>query len=92
MVKCALVCGAGGFIGGHLVKRLKRDVFWVRGLDLKFHEFSETQADDFVVGDLGDQSVCRTVIDHRFDEVYQLAAYIIWVAPATSSPGNTTPA
>ena len=39
MAKCALVCGAGGFIGGHLVKRLKRDGFWVRGVDLKFHEF-----------------------------------------------------
>ena len=51
MVKCALVCGAGGFIGGHLVKRLKRDGFWVRGTDLKFHEYSETDADDFVVGD-----------------------------------------
>src|SRR5271169_2144602 len=49
MVKCALVCGAGGFIGGHLVKRLKRDGFWVRGVDLEFHEYSETEADDFVV-------------------------------------------
>src|SRR6516225_10499208 len=74
MVKCALVCGAGGFIGGHLVKRLKRDGFWVRGVDLKFHEFSETEADDFVVGDLRDQSVCRAIVDRRFDEVYQLAA------------------
>ena len=55
MVKCALVCGAGGFIGGHLVKRLKCDGLWVRGVDLKFHEFSETEADDFVVGDLQDQ-------------------------------------
>lgn len=46
MMNFALVCGAGGFIGGHLVKRLKRDGFWVRGVDLKFHEFSETAADD----------------------------------------------
>src|SRR6266403_1620872 len=45
-MKSALVCGAGGFIGGHLVKRLKKDGFWVRGVDLKFHEFSETHADD----------------------------------------------
>jgi GDP-D-mannose 3', 5'-epimerase len=74
MVKCALVCGAGGFIGGHLVKRLKRDGLWVRGVDLKFHEFSEAEADDFVVGDLRDQSFCRAVVDRRFDEVYQLAA------------------
>src|ERR1700741_123100 len=74
MSKCALVCGAGGFIGGHLVKRLKKDGFWVRGVDLKFHEFSETQADDFVVGDLRDQGFCRAVVDRRFDEVYQLAA------------------
>jgi GDP-D-mannose 3', 5'-epimerase len=74
MVKCALVCGAGGFIGGRLVKRLKRDGLWVRGVDLKFHEFSETEADDFVVGDLRDQGFCRAVVDRRFDEVYQLAA------------------
>jgi nucleoside-diphosphate-sugar epimerase len=72
--KSALVCGAGGFIGGHLVKRLKRDGFWVRGVDLKFHEFSETQADDFGVGDLRDQDFCRAIADRRFDEVYQLAA------------------
>lgn len=74
MVKYALVCGAGGFIGGHLVKRLKRDGFWVRGVDLKFHEFSQTEADDFVVGDLRDQGLCRAIVDRRFDEVYQLAA------------------
>jgi GDP-D-mannose 3', 5'-epimerase len=70
----ALVCGAGGFIGSHLVKRLKREGFWVRGVDLKFPSFSETEADDFVVGDLRDQSFCRQIIDRRFDEVYQLAA------------------
>jgi GDP-D-mannose 3', 5'-epimerase len=50
MAKCALVCGAGGFIGGHLVKRLKRDGLWVRGVDLKYPEFSEIEADDFVIG------------------------------------------
>ena len=70
----ALVCGAGGFIGSHLVKRLRREGFWVRGVDLKFPEFSETEADDFVVGDLRDQSLCRAVVDRKFDEVYQLAA------------------
>ena len=70
----ALVCGAGGFIGGHLVKRLKSEGFWVRGVDLKFHEYAETEADDFVIGDLREQTVCRSVVDSRFDEVYQLAA------------------
>jgi GDP-D-mannose 3', 5'-epimerase len=74
MAKCALVCGAGGFIGGHLVKRLKRDGLWVRGVYLKFPGFSETEADDFVIGDLRSQDVCRLIVDRRFDEVYQLAA------------------
>ena len=88
-MKFALVCGAGGFIGGHLVKRLKMDGFWVRGVDLKFHEFSETDADDFVVGDLRDQGFCRAVVDRRFDEVYQLAADM--GERAISSPASTTP-
>lgn len=74
MAKSALVCGAGGFIGSHLVKRLKREGFWVRGVDLKYPEFAETEADDFLVGDLRDQNVCDRAIDRRFDEVYQLAA------------------
>lgn len=74
MGKTALVCGAGGFIGSHLVKRLKREGFWVRGVDLKFPEYDETQADDFVVGDLRQQSLCGLIIDQKFDEVYQLAA------------------
>jgi GDP-D-mannose 3', 5'-epimerase len=72
--KYALVLGAGGFIGSHLVKRLKREGFWVRGVDLKFPEFAETAADDFLIGDLREQSVVRAVVDRRFDEVYQLAA------------------
>jgi len=73
-MKTALVCGAGGFIGGHLVKRLKREGFWVRGADLKFNEYAETEADDFVVGDLRDPYFVRQIVDRRFDEVYQLAA------------------
>ena len=73
-MRTALVCGAGGFIGGHLVRRLTQEGFWVRGVDLKFPEFADTRADDFVLGDLREQSFCRTVIDRRFDEVYQLAA------------------
>ena len=72
--KSVLVCGAGGFIGGHLVKRLKREGFWVRGVDLKDHEFDKTAADDFVIGDLRDSVVCKNVLDRPFDEVYQLAA------------------
>jgi len=70
----ALVMGAGGFIGGHLVKRLKREGFWVRGVDLKMNPFAETHADDFVVADLRDAGAVRQVIDRPFDEVYQLAA------------------
>jgi len=73
-MKTALVLGAGGFIGGHLVKRLKREGFWVRGVDLKLHEYAETEADDFVVSDMRDPVNVRNVIDRRFDEVYQLAA------------------
>ena len=73
-MKTALVLGAGGFIGGHLVKRLKREGFWVRGVDLRLHEHAETEADDFLIGDLREQTVVRGVIDRRFDEVYQLAA------------------
>lgn len=72
--KTALVCGAGGFIGGHLVKRLVNEGFWVRGVDLKYPEFSETSADDFIIGDLRDQQICSYVTDMKFDEVYQLAA------------------
>jgi len=72
--KTALVCGAGGFIGGHLVKKLKKEGFWVRGVDLKYPPFAPTQADDFVIGDLREQEVVRRVVDRGFDEVYQLAA------------------
>ncbi len=73
-MKKALVCGAGGFIGGHLVKRLKNEGFWVRGVDLKSSQFDQTHADDFIVGDLRDIEVCRSAVDRHFDEVYQLAA------------------
>ena len=73
-MKKALVCGAGGFIGSHMVNRLKDEGFWVRGVDLKFPEFSETGADDFVIGDLREQSICRQVVDRRFDEIFQFAA------------------
>ena len=73
-MKTALVCGAGGFIGSHLVTRLKKEGFWVRGVDLKYPDFSDTKADDFVIGDLRDQGLVDRVIDQKFDEIYQLAA------------------
>jgi len=89
-MKKILVCGAGGFIGSHLVRRLHQEGHWVRGVDLKLPEFSETVADDFVVGDLREQELCRKIFydlldyDNRhnrwydrakpYDEVYQLAA------------------
>lgn len=73
-MKIALVCGAGGFIGNHLVRRLKSEGFWVRGVDIKKPEFSETAADEFIIGDLRDPRVCENILDRPFDEVYQLAA------------------
>ena len=73
-VRTALVCGAGGFIGSHLVKRLKKEGFWVRGVDVKRPEYGKTAADDFMKGDLRDQKFCKKVFDRKFDEVYQLAA------------------
>lgn len=84
-VKTALVMGAGGFIGSHLVKRLKSEGYWVRGADLKEPEFSKTAADDFMVCDLREYSFCSNVMfspyqhgindkENSFDEVYQLAA------------------
>ena len=73
-MKTALVLGGGGFIGHHMIKRLKSEGFWVRGVDLKFPEYSEIAADDFAIGDLRDQYTVRQVIDRRFDEVYQFAA------------------
>lgn len=72
--KTALVLGAGGFIGGHLVKRLKREGYWVRGVDLKHHEYVTSPADEFVIGDLRDPLVVSRVIDRQFDRIYQLAA------------------
>ncbi|MCU0473443.1 MAG: NAD-dependent epimerase/dehydratase family protein [Bacteroidales bacterium] len=74
MKKLALVCGAGGFIGSHLVKKLKLEDFWVRGVDLKYPEFSPTLADEFIIGDLRDQIFVQRVVNMPYDEVYQLAA------------------
>jgi len=77
-MKTALVLGAGGFIGSHMVKRLKKDGYWVRGVDLKRPEFSETAADEFRIGDLRSQLFVSTIIKvnqlENFDLVIQLAA------------------
>ena len=73
-MKKAIVLGAGGFIGSHMVKRLKKEGFWVRGVDLKYPEFTKTEADDFVIGDLRDPKLVADIIDRPFDEVYQFAA------------------
>jgi len=70
----ALVCGAGGFIGSHLVTRLKSEGYWVRGVDLKYPEFSATTADDFVIADLRDAASWDKALDREIDEAYQLAA------------------
>ncbi|RLC90880.1 MAG: NAD-dependent dehydratase [Chloroflexi bacterium] len=83
-MKRALVCGAGGFIGGHLVKKLKREGYWVRGVDIKEHEFAPTQADEFLLLDLREAHNCWQALNlgrdpstgsgQVFDQVYQLAA------------------
>lgn len=76
-MKKALVCGAGGFIGGHLVKKLKREGYWVRGVDIKEHEFCPSAADEFQLQDLRVKQDCEAALSAgsgTFDEVYQLAA------------------
>ena len=77
MNKTALVLGGGGFIGGHLAKRLKEEGFWVRAVDIKpKHEYWDhaVMCDEYVSGDLRDPKVVESVFDREFDEVYQLAA------------------
>jgi len=73
-VKKALVLGAGGFIGSHMVKRLKSEGYWVRGADLKYPLYSKTAADEFFQGDLTEQAFCDVVTNIEFDEIYQFAA------------------
>ena len=77
-MKTALVLGAGGFIGSHMVKRLREEGFWVRGVDLKYPEYSATEAHEFVKGDLRDINLVSKVIKNpdkeSFDQIYQFAA------------------
>jgi GDP-D-mannose 3', 5'-epimerase len=76
-MKKALVCGAGGFIGGHLVSKLKREGYWVRGVDIKEHEYRTLEADEFKLLDLRQPEACWEALSINggtFDEVYQLAA------------------
>jgi len=82
-MKKALVLGAGGFIGSHMVKNLKNKGYWVRGVDLKHTEFGKTEADEFIIGDLRNPLVVKEIMiapkekeleKGSFDEVYQYAA------------------
>tara|TARA_Y100001968_G_C19399498_1_gene740251 strand:+ start:26 stop:1036 length:1011 start_codon:yes stop_codon:yes gene_type:complete len=76
--RSALVLGAGGFIGSHMVKRLKKEGFWVRGVDIKYPEYSKTEADEFIIGDLRDTETVLNVIqakeENSFNHIYQFAA------------------
>jgi len=78
--KKALICGAGGFIGHHLVKRYKEEGFWVRGVDIKYPEFDPSEADEFIIADLRFSEGAKLALsldgisDTPFDEVCQLAA------------------
>ena len=76
-MKKVLVCGAGGFIGSHMVTRLKSEGFWVRGVDLKKPSYSETKADEFILGDLRESSFVNEILEKEgqvFDQIYQFAA------------------
>ena len=94
--KKALVCGAGGFIAGHLVKKLKREGYWVRGVDIKEHEFAPSAADEFKVLDLREKQCCQAALEldgGRFDEVYQLAADMAaWASSIRPRPRSCTTA
>ena len=66
--KTALVLGAGGFIGSHMVKRLRKEGYWVRGVDLKHPEYGDTEANEFVQGDLRDPDFVRRVIEYKGEQ------------------------
>ena len=73
-MKKALVCGGGGFIGGHLINRLKSEGYWVRGVDIKENEYGNDNANEFIIGDLRDPLLAEEVVTSDLDEIYQLAA------------------
>ena len=73
-MKKALVCGGGGFIGGHLINQLKSEGYWVRGVDIKENEYDNNNADEFIIGDLRDPVIADEVVTADLDEIYQLAA------------------
>jgi len=75
--KTALVLGAGGFIGSHMVRHLRSEGYWVRGVDVKYPEYSVSEAHQFFQGDLTDYSVAENAVEcngEPFDEIYQFAA------------------
>ena len=73
-MQTALVLGGGGFVGHHMVRKLKGEGFWVRAVDIKSPVFSPTEADDFILGDLCDPDVCAKAVDRKFNEIFQFAA------------------
>ena len=75
--KTALVLGAGGFIGSHMVKRLRSEGYWVRGVDLKYPEFSSTQANEFIQGDLRDASLLVVLLSIKVSRVISLTLFPI---------------
>jgi hypothetical protein len=88
--KTALVCGAGGFIGSHMVKRLRSEGYWVRGVDIKYPEYSKTQANEFIVGDLNIKvSLVISTIWFRKNMwillMRSISMLLIWVALDTFS-------
>ena len=75
--KKALVLGAGGFIGSHMVKRLKKEGYWVRGVDLDHPEFGRHEFDEFVIGDLRDKSFVNRVVEFKGCKVIFIIKYHI---------------
>lgn len=88
-MKTALVCGAGGFIGSHMVKRLKNEGYWVKGVDLKYPEFSPTEADDFMIGDLRDTEY--VTVPSTASSTKSISLLPIWGAPVLFLPVRMMP-
>lgn len=83
-MKRALVCGAGGFIGGHLVKKLKEEGYWVRGVDIKEHEFAPT-ADEFLLLDLREPENCKAALSLEDGDPSTGSGQVWWMARSSSS-------